>query len=654
MRIESVEILNYRQYRNVTYTFKKQGEYDLHIIKGKNGMGKTNLLNAITWCIYGSEPHLGIKNSGQPKINTKALNEAREKGEAQCEVCVRVTISDDREQISFERKGKFNTGEDLFEHKTEFSVARTNGIGETKVYTDKEMVDDLVDVYLKRDISEYFFFDGEQLDKYFIEEQGEKIKEAIQVISQVRLLTNMKDRLKSVISDFNKEAGKKNKDIKGLVKQEEELEGRLENSNKSIQELTQQIAVSERTITECVEFLRGKEGIPEKEKEFDDLREELEEKNNEKRQLEIEMHKFIRRYKTLLSLYPAIKETYDIICERDKKGAFPPSVDKKFLEEMLGVHRCLVCDRELEEHSENRINQLIDKISMANKPSLTLYGIKNELENIIDETKEYKVKKENLFRRKKKLEDYIGKLNDKLEKLDIELKKFTDKEKIKEKHQERMDHMRLLEINRKKKLEYEFQVEKDQKELKEIKDKIDKAIESNKEFEVINQKIQFATSAREIVSQIEDEMMNEVKEKIKERTLSIFSDLEWKEEIFERIELDEKYNLELYDADGFPMLGTCSAGERALLALSFTLALQKVSGYDSMLFIDTPVGRIDTENRVNFSSVLKNVSKNKQVIITLTTSEYSREIQEVFEPINSSFVELQSEDKKVTILGGVE
>lgn len=69
-----------------------------------------------------------------------------------------------------------------------------------------------------------------------------------------------------------------------------------------------------------------------------------------------------------------------------------------------------------------------------------------------------------------------------------------------------------------------------------------------------------------------------------------------------------------------------------------------------MLFIDTPVGRIDTENRKNFADVLKNVSKNKQVIITLTTSEYSKEIQNVFEPINSSFVELATVDEKVTTL----
>lgn len=54
MRLESVEISNYRQYKDVFFDFCTKGSYDVHIIWGKNGMGKTNLLNAISWCLYGT------------------------------------------------------------------------------------------------------------------------------------------------------------------------------------------------------------------------------------------------------------------------------------------------------------------------------------------------------------------------------------------------------------------------------------------------------------------------------------------------------------------------------------------------------------------------------------------------------------------------
>lgn len=60
MRIENIEIHNFRQYRNLSFQFPKiEGKNDLHIIYAKNGVGKTNVLNALTWCLYATEMHLG-------------------------------------------------------------------------------------------------------------------------------------------------------------------------------------------------------------------------------------------------------------------------------------------------------------------------------------------------------------------------------------------------------------------------------------------------------------------------------------------------------------------------------------------------------------------------------------------------------------------
>lgn len=650
MRIETIEINNYRQYKTVVYNFPKNKEFDLHIIKGKNGMGKTNLLNAITWCLYNKEPHLGIENSGKPRVNTGVLNEAKSKGKDKCNICVRVTITDSGNSIIFERKQEFSTDQGTFEYKPEFSVTNMEITGNSKVHTDDETCNRYVNLYMPHDIREYFFFDGEHLEKYFINEQGEKIKDAIHVISQVRLLTSMKDRLKVVVDEYNGEAGKKNKDISGLVKQQADLEERINMLESDISDLQRQIMLSESIVSECSDFLKGKEGVPDKEKEFTELHSEIAIKNQEREQLDIEIHKFLRRYKTLFSFYPAIKETYDIICKKEDERAFPPSIDKGFLRRMITYHKCLVCDRDLCEYDEEKVKQLLQEVSVTNEASHILHGIKSELENLIDETKNYSTNKGRLFGQRKQLEATLDKIEIKINKIDNELKQFSDKEKIKEMHERRMNNIALLENNRRKKTKFEIDCEKFRNDLVNVKVQIDNARTSIIEFKELNKKIEFASKAKNIVTTIEEEMMDEVRLKITEETMRIFKELEWKKNSFGYIELDEKYNLEMYDVDGYPTVGTCSAGERALLALSFTLALQKVAGYDSMLFIDTPVGRIDTENRSNFADVLRNVSKSKQVIITLTTSEYSKEIQNVFEPINSSFVELVTTNERETTL----
>ena len=71
MRIERVVLRNYRQFRQAQVTFRKRPDTDLHFVVGTNGTGKTNLLNAINWCLYGDEPHLAKDSEGLPLMNLK-------------------------------------------------------------------------------------------------------------------------------------------------------------------------------------------------------------------------------------------------------------------------------------------------------------------------------------------------------------------------------------------------------------------------------------------------------------------------------------------------------------------------------------------------------------------------------------------------------
>ena len=134
MRIDKIEIKNFRQYRDVTFEFKNNENEDLHIILGKNGMGKTNLLNAITWCIYDQEFHLGNKDSSMPRVNLAAYNEAKENWEKTIYVEVIITVSSNTESIIYSRKQPFtiNKNNRFFDLKSEFTVTHMKNNGETK------------------------------------------------------------------------------------------------------------------------------------------------------------------------------------------------------------------------------------------------------------------------------------------------------------------------------------------------------------------------------------------------------------------------------------------------------------------------------------------------------------------------------------------
>lgn len=281
MRFNSIEIQNFRQYRNLRFEFQKHGEHDLHVIVGQNGMGKTNILNAITWCLYGVEPHLGDASRSLPKLNLEVKEEAIEYGEKNKTVLVRIFAEDDGQMITYQRKLPVNTITD-FEYKEEFTVTVSQATGDAKTF-EKDDASIYVSKYMPEKIRQYFYFDGEQLHNYFISEQSLRIKESIHAISQVDMLTRIADRLGKVINKKQNEAGSKAPDINKINKEITCLRAQLENSQKDILELEEQIAASEKVIKENTEHLRGQDNLPELEEKFQKLKIRLEilEKNKE-------------------------------------------------------------------------------------------------------------------------------------------------------------------------------------------------------------------------------------------------------------------------------------------------------------------------------------------------------------------------------------
>ena len=644
MRLESVEISNYRQYKDVFFDFRTKGSYDVHIIWGKNGMGKTNLLNAISWCLYGKEPHLSIKDRAKKKINTAVLMEAIDQKRDKCETKVSVKISVDNKQIIFEKRQEFKAVRDPFEYKPVFVVTVIAPTG-NKVLTDTESIENLVRQYLPEDISEYFFFDNEQLDKYFISNQGEKIHQAIFNISQVNLLHSMSDRLSKVIHDYQNDAGSKNIGIKELNEKKKKAENAVVSLKDNISHCRQQSAQAEAEITRCNEYLAGKEGVPEKEKEYQELAAEIQSKEKELDGCMDECKKFLREYKILFSLYPRFRQTLELINSKERDGQMPPNIDPQFLKKMLVSHKCMICDREMGAEEEKNIERLLKQLNLSSSVSHLLVKIKSPLEDAVEKCRMYPERKRKLIHQELRITKELEVCREKLNKLDAYLKNYQDKDKIRELHEQRSKYTEIKKKNDENRIKFELQLNDAEKTLKEINTQLQRAIENQAELKVLEKQIKFAQKARTTVQEIEEEMMEDTKSKMTGETMEIFQRLDWKTETFSHIELDDTYELELYDNYGYPMVGACSAAERALLALSFTLALQKVSGYDSMLFIDTPVGRVDSDNRLNFASVLKEVSKNKQVIITFSPSEYSQEIRDILEPCASTYKELKTTDE---------
>lgn len=86
MRLSKLIIKNFRQLRNLEVDLKYTTDKDLHVFVGRNGSGKTNILNAINWCLYYDEPHLSKDSNKLPLLNLKTIEESWYNGTANCHV----------------------------------------------------------------------------------------------------------------------------------------------------------------------------------------------------------------------------------------------------------------------------------------------------------------------------------------------------------------------------------------------------------------------------------------------------------------------------------------------------------------------------------------------------------------------------------------
>lgn len=666
MRITNIDIRNYRQYQALSFSFPQSKTNDIHIIVAQNGVGKTNLLNAITWCLYGKEPHLGLvsddgkvdkekedENKGLPKLNLTAADEAKAVGKETEVVEVEIRAQDGDEYITYKRLLPFRITADLPFEKTaeeKFTVTVAKASGDPKVFEDKKDTIRFVDKYMPEKIREYFYFDGEQLNNYFITNRKGKVRDAIFSISQVDIVQLVYDRIERIIKDKQTEAAKKAPNIKSITDDLSAVDSQIEDVNKKIRDYEDQIAKSERIIKENTEYLQGEENLPELEKQYQDLSNKQTDLIAEKKALMDSMFTFVREMKTSLTFYEAAKRTLDVIVKMEAEKKLPPNIDKTLLQKALKDHTCTVCDQSLSKHGEEFIQHLIDCFQVSNATSHLLKGIRNELERIVDAVERYPIEKKTLQERHHRIRKQLDEVEAELSEADRRINRISDKEEVKRKHNEREDHKELLDINKGKLAVANDSLSKAQDRKAVLEKDLEKALAKDKECARIKQLIEFAAKGRTVIGSVEKDMMDEVRKKMEERTTEYFTKLIWKKDTYDKIVLNENFQLDLIHKAGYSCVATCSAAERCLLALSFTLALHEVSGFNSLLFIDTPVARVSDINRVNFANILCEVSKNKEIIMTFTPDEYSPEIKKIFDPAAKTNVSLDLIDEKVAVI----
>ena len=315
--LTSIDIKNFRQHKNLHLDFPKNKETDLHVIVASNGVGKTNLMNAIVWCFYGIEPNIDKSaKAALPLCNMKALEEARENGESIAVVSVEIRVTANGESIVFSRTANVNVAT-RFTQKPVFEVQVTNITGDTEFLHDDYAIE-RVNMYVPLKIRQYFFFDGEQLHNYFGPTQDTThVKDSIYEIAQINIITAAKEHLGKLIAEYKNHIAKTNPQLQVISNQLATKRIDLENRKNDIIELENSNREATLRIGQLDTLISGSETVPSDTKKLKENETRMAELEREVENLNGQLLKLVRKYYIILAMYRINMRTNSYISDKE-------------------------------------------------------------------------------------------------------------------------------------------------------------------------------------------------------------------------------------------------------------------------------------------------------------------------------------------------
>ena len=641
MIIESIKIENFRQYKGpIDLKFSLDKDKNFTIIKGTNGAGKTNLLNAITWCIYGEELHKPDTVLGGPVYNLITKNEIGPNDEFHVKVDLSM-LDEYGNKVIFKRSWRYYTDnnnvlvKDPFGEK--FDVFYSDGIDDKPlshpyIFIEKNM---------PRDIEGYFFFDGEKLEEYFEENSGASIEKSVSELSQLNLLDAVSSRLITRKNDYYTQIKKLDKGESDIVGKKNNLESKKRNALKEKED-----AINE------LERIDGKLNKLRNEKKQIDHTDakQLERDLNNLKSRAISIDKSINKVKhkkneyliscfPLLMSYSAMKFTCKLGEDLEEAGFIPPQYKKGFLESILDKNEC-ICGHDLSKDLSARKkiidlkNNTSEITDVSEEVNVTLNNLKDVMEDVTKFNQKRKEFNDEIHEDKRKLSDVEDEIDEKefqygqinhplIKKLEEDIKSYSKKR----------DDQIERRVNAERDIRYaEDELEKIEREERGRRVK-DKQLIKLKNYN------DFCQSAINIVDKLKEDLTENIRKKVQKSTEDQFKKLMWKDN-FESIYINKFYNVTLKDVTGEVVSpGILSAGEKLVLALSFVAALNTISGFELPFIIDTPMGRLDQEMKLNISKTLPEYVEGNQVALLVTGEEYTDSFREgIIDKVGKEYV----------------
>lgn len=646
MIIEKIELKNFRAYKESEIELSKSKDKNITLIYGENGAGKTSLFYAINWCFYGRKFENKEIIPKNVRLDGKYLKKELNEGESE-EVYVKITFSHKNERYNLIRKFKVikKKGElDYGEEKV--SLDSYSSSGSSKKYIDEE-IDRKINSLIPVTTREYFFFDGEKIDRFSDVSNNREIESSIRAVLGLDCIKFAKGYLHDATKYFDKLITSKNNDeFNRIIKIIEDEESKINDYDVQISKLDEKKAefLSELSI------LKKKADNYKLEKknrdELNGIKSKINEKEKEKKEQYILLHDELHRsyYSFAINLN---KECKSLMKKWDDDGVFPAEIfNEDLIDKTLDKCSCIICGNKF-----NEGDKYYQHVSSLKGDMLFSREIEKELNNFNSNIKDHISKGElnlnnsiHIYKRIGDLTNEIDKLISKRDSLKSKITQGIDDEKFREifEKEHNLETLTIPDVKWKIK-DYEAKKVNSLEDLKKFQKKKEKMKLISKSEQENKEKSDLCQKAENAIEYILKTYADEKRKEIDKLCRELFNSIIWKESHFKEVELTKDYLLKILDRFGEQARPDLSAGERQVLSLSFITAMAKSAEKEAPFIIDTPFGRISKKPRKYIAENIPN--KVSQLVLFVTDTELTEESEKIFNSKSEKIFTLDFDQK---------
>lgn len=628
MKFNQLQLRNFRPFYGVhSLDLSLSGNNNLILVFAENMRGKTALLNAIRWVLYGhASDRLGEPvpifraGHGDQLLNKVAATE----GAYQLSLELKFEHQGNQYDLRREAVSKGTPS-----NEADFTVSKHLRINGNAVA--REQVDPIVRSILHEEISRFSLFDGEMLSDYEkllsdSKKEIDAVKEAIERTLGLPALTHSHMYLETIKGEFEKSLNtqlRREKRNEATISRIEELDDKIESDQKDISQLKELLSRYTQEKSDAERDLRQHEDISKSLAQISEIENEITSTDRDIEDLQVRIRDTLQRCWWLplgekLKVLKAQAQSR-LKHEVDAKNS---ALMRRQLKNSLDQKRCVLCGTDTGKAVGTRIKKHLKELESAGKPSqdLSYEGRLAEQVDFFDA-----MDSERAVERLLNCDERIMQLETiRTEKLSrIRSMKESLGDYSKEDHESKVQRYSSADDS-----------------VKEIKGRIEnkerRIAEMISDRDAEQRKLQKASGADEStykcseLSRLIYDAFGEAIDSFRNRARMVVSDaaneifkLLTTERAFRGLRINGNYGLTILDSEGKEVSGR-SAGAEQIVALSLIGGLNRaaVAG-ESPVVMDTNFGRLDRSHREN---VLRwAASLDQQVILLVHSGELVRD-----------------------------